>query len=71
MNSFLKYSLQHEKRIKLVIQLEDRIVQVNGTVTAIGEDCFSYVASGRKKVETAPMDTLLAAGYARGDAGEE
>ena len=71
MNRFLRYSLDHGRRIKAVLDVEGKILQTNITVTALDEDGFLVVSAQWKKPRKLPYESLLAASYARGDQGEE
>ncbi|MBQ8537295.1 MAG: hypothetical protein IJ461_07845 [Clostridia bacterium] len=67
---FLRYSLDHGRRIKAVLMENDKMAQVNLTVTALDEESFTYTSSTQKRPRTLPLTALMAAGYARGDNGE-
>jgi len=67
---FLRYSLDHGRRIKAVLMENDQMTQTNLTVTALDESSFAYVTAKQKTPRTLPLTALMAAGYARGDNGE-
>ena len=58
---FLKYSLERMQA--------GQMKKVNLRVTAIGEDGFDAVFSGRKRPVHVRMEDVLTAAYARGDQG--
>ena len=70
MKRFLQYSLEHERRIKVVIWEDNKLTQMNLTVVAMDDETFTYVSSRQKKPRTLPLGDLMAAAYARGDSGE-
>lgn len=69
---FLRYSLEREVRICVVLMREGRMVKTNLRVTAIDEDerGFTALLPGRKKGVRIAVDEVLTAAYARGDRGE-
>ena len=67
---FLRYSLDHERRIKAVLMEENKMIQMNLTVTALDSETFTYISAKQKTPRTLPLTALMAAGYARGDNGE-
>lgn len=67
---FLRYSLNHERRIRAVLMENDKMVQMNLTVTALDGETFTFVSAKQKTPRTLPLTALMAAGYARGDNGE-
>lgn len=70
MRQFLKYSLEHNRRIKAILCPEGVMTQQNITIQAFDEETFTYTSAKQKKPRTLPMEALLCAGYARGDRGE-
>jgi hypothetical protein len=67
---FLKYSLQHGKKIKAMWLEGDEIKQGNITVKEIKNDVVYYTSSKSKTPKTINKQQLLSLGYARGDSGE-
>ena len=67
---FLLYSLEHKKKIVLMVMDEKGIRRVNVTVTAIGDEAVEYTvgSSGRKR--SVAYTDILSASYARGDDGD-
>ena len=66
---FLKYSLERNCKICVVLMQAGQMKKVNLRVTAIGEDRFEAVFSGRKRPVHVRMEDVLTAAYARGDQG--
>ena len=67
---FLRYSLERECKICVVLMLQGQMKKVNLRVTSIGEDGFTAVLAGKKKEVRIADDDVLTAAYARGDQGE-
>ena len=66
---FLKYSLERNCKICVVLLTEGQMKKVNLRVTAIDEDGFDALLSGRKKPVHIRLEDVLTAAYARGDQG--
>ena len=67
---FLRYSLERECKICVVLMQQGQMKKVNLRVTSIGEDGFTAVLAGKKKEIRIAEDDVLTAAYARGDQGE-
>lgn len=67
---FLRYSLENQKKIRVVLMVDGVITHTNLTVTALLEDAFAFVSAKEKSGKTMPLSCVLSAGYARGDKGE-
>jgi hypothetical protein len=69
---FLKYSLERETKICVVLMQEGAMKKTNLRVTAIEPDGAGFLAllPGRKKETRFLLDDVLTATYARGDKGE-
>ena len=67
---FLRYSLERECKICVVLMQQGQMKKVNLRVTSIGEDGFTAVLAGKKKEVRIADDGVLTAAYARGDQGE-
>ena len=67
---FLRYSLERECKICVVLMQQGQMKKVNLRVTSIGEDGFTAVLAGKKKEVRIAEDDVLTAAYARGDQGE-
>lgn len=66
---FLKYSLERNCKICVVLLTEGQMKKVNLRVTAIGGDGFDALLSGRKRPVHIRLEDVLTAAYARGDQG--
>ena len=69
---FLKYSLEREKKICVVLMQDGQMIRKNLLVTAIDEDGQGFMARfpGRKKDIRVALCDVLTCAYARGDQGE-
>lgn len=67
---FLRYSLQHSRKILLMIQDEKGMRRLNATITRIGENAVFYVTARSRREKELPLQSILAADYARGDDGD-
>ena len=67
---FLRYSLERECKICVVLMQQGQMKKVNLRVTSIGENGFTAVLAGKKKEVRIAEDDVLTAAYARGDQGE-
>lgn len=67
---FLRYSLERECKICVVLMQQGQMKKVNLRVTSISEDGFTAVLAGKKKEVRIAEDDVLTAAYARGDQGE-
>ncbi len=70
MTRFLRYAVEHGRKIRAVFLMEGQMLQK--TVEVIGYDGASVtLRTGKKKPFTIPITDLLSCDYARGDHGEE
>lgn len=69
---FLRYSLEREVKICVVLMSNGAMKKTNLRVTAIEPDGAGFLAllPGRKKETRFLLDDVLTATYARGDKGE-
>ena len=67
MMRFLRYSLEKEKKIRVMLDDGESITQMNLTVTALNAEYFSFISARKKQGATLPLSAVLSAGYARGD----
>lgn len=67
---FLRYSLERECKICVVLMQQGQMKKVNLRVTSIGEDGFTAIPAGKKKEVHIDREDVLTAAYARGDQGE-
>ena len=70
-HSFLTYSFNHQRPIKVMLMPGFSPQSFNLTVVEIGEVGFSYLsAKNKKKTKDLRFEDVLAASYARGDGGD-
>ena len=69
---FLKYSLEREKKICVLLLQDGQMAKKNLLVTAIDADGQGFTARfpGRKKETHVAVSDVLTCAYARGDQGE-
>lgn len=68
---FLRYSLKHGRPVKVLLMPGEEKPSLNLTVTAMEQEGFHYLSARNKKTpKYLPYDSLLSAGYARGDQGD-
>lgn len=67
---FLLYSLEHQKKITLMMMDEKGIRRMNVTVTSIGDEAIEYVTGRSDKRKSIALGNILSAAYARGDDGD-
>ena len=67
---FLRYSLEHGRRIALMIADETGIRRLNVTVVRLDEAEIGYITARSSKEKTLPRAQILSAAYARGDDGD-
>lgn len=71
MNRFLRYSLQNERKIRVMLMLDGAIVQKNAIVLALDETSAVLKLSSKKEPVSVALADILSCDYARGDHGEE
>lgn len=67
---FLRYSLEHQRKIAVIVQDQDGIRRMNIIVTRIEADTVYHVTARSKKEKALARDQILSASYARGDDGD-
>lgn len=67
---FLRYSLEHKRRITWMAADEKGIRRISGTVTQLEDGRFFYKESPKKKEREMMVCDVLSAAYARGDDGD-
>lgn len=70
MTRFLRYAVEHERKIRAVYLLDGQMLQKTVAVLSYDENEVTLQA-GKKKPFTLPIHDLLSCDYARGDHGEE
>ena len=68
---FLRYAVEHDRKIRAVFLLEGKMVQKTVAVAAYDDQTVSLLIGSRKTPTVIPMADLLSCDYARGDHGEE
>ena len=67
---FLRYSLEHGRKIALMIQDEKGIRRVNIIVTGMDAGTVYYVTARSRTEKALERGCILSAAYARGDDGD-
>ena len=67
MKRFLRYSLEHERAIRLMYMDEEGMKQVSATVTALTESEVCFTTLRPKRNITLALEQLLSADYRKGD----
>lgn len=70
MTRFLRYAVEHDRKIRAVFLLEGAMVQKTVQVLAYDEGTVTLKA-GKKAPLVLPIGDLFSCDYARGDHGEE
>ena len=71
MTRFLRYAVEHGRKIRAVFLLEGAMVQKTVEVLSYDESTVSLRIGARKTPVVLPLSDLLSCDYARGDHGEE
>ena len=71
MTRFLRYALEHGRKIRAVFLLEGQMVQKTIRVLSYDDSSVTLCIGQRKTPVTLPMGDLLSCDYARGDHGED
>ncbi len=67
---FLRYSLAHGRKIKVMLERDGGMKSENITVLSIEGDTVYYLSAKKKAAQEMPLAAILAATYARGDEGD-
>jgi len=67
---FLLYSLEHKRKITLMVMDEKGVRRLNATIVAIGDEAVEYVTGRSEKRKIMAIADVLSASYARGDDGD-
>ena len=68
---FLRYSLEHQRRILLIIQDEEgKLLRQNITVRDFTDDMIIYTVGKNPREKKLLRSSVLSASYARGDDGD-
>ena len=68
---FLRYAVEHDRKIRAVFLLEGQMVQKTVSIVGYDEQTVTLRMGSKKTPVTLPMADLLSCDYARGDHGEE
>ena len=68
---FLRYAVEHDRKIRAVFLLDGQMLQKTVSVVSYDEDTVTIRISSKKTPVVLPMSDLLSCDYARGDHGEE
>ena len=68
---FLRYAVEHERKIRAVFLLDGTMVQKTISVVEYNSDSVTIRIGSKKTPVILPMADLLSCDYARGDHGEE
>jgi len=68
---FLRYAVEHGRKIRAVFLLDGVMVQKTVEVLAYDESTVTLHTGARKKPVELPLADLLSCDYARGDHGED
>lgn len=71
MTRFLRYSMDHQRKIRAVILLDGRLAQRTVLVLSYTDADVTLLIGQQKKPVTMPIADILSCDYARGDHGEE
>ena len=71
MTRFLRYAMEHDRKIRAVFLLNGELVQKTVSVVGYSEETVSLRIGSKKTPVVLPMADLLGCDYARGDHGEE
>lgn len=71
MKRFLRYALEHDRRIRAVFLRDGKMMQKTVSVLAFDGKNVTLRAGARQAPFTLPLSDLLSCDYARGDHGED
>ena len=71
MTRFLRYAIEHERKIRAVFLLDGALVQKTISVVSYDEETVTLRIGSKKTPVTLPLSDLFSCDYARGDHGEE
>ena len=71
MKRFLRYAVEHERKIRAVFLLDGAITQKTVSVVDYDDETVTLRIGSKKTPLAIPMADLLSCDYARGDHGEE
>ena len=68
---FLRYAVEHDRKIRAVFLLNGQMVQKTVAIDAYDEATVTLRIGSKKTPVVLPMSDVLSCDYARGDHGEE
>jgi len=71
MTRFLRYAVEHDRKIRAVFLLDGAIVQKTVSVVSYDDQSVTIRIGSKKTPVVLPITDLLSCDYARGDHGEE
>ena len=71
MTRFLRYAVEHDRKIRAVFLLDGQMLQKTISVVAYDAETVTIRIGSKKTPVILPMADLLSCDYARGDHGEE
>ena len=70
MERLLRYSLEHERVIRLMLMRDGQLVQVNARIIAYDAQRIEFITTRSPRPQTAERAELLAADFRKGDDGQ-
>lgn len=70
MKRFLRYAVEHDRKIRAVFLLDGTMTQKTVAVVEYDEETVAFRIGSKKTPTVIPMADLLSCDYARGDHGE-
>lgn len=70
MERLLRFSLEHDRVIRMMLMHEGRLTQVNARVIAYDEEKIEFITTRSPRPQTALRADLLAADFRKGDDGQ-
>ncbi len=70
MERLLRYSLEHDRVIRMMLMREGTLTQVNARITAYDAERIEFITTRSPRPQTALRDELLAADFRKGDDGQ-
>lgn len=70
MERLLRFSVEHERVIRLMLFQDGRLTQVNARVIAYDEEQIEFITTRSPRPQTVLRADLLAADFRKGDDGQ-
>lgn len=68
---FLRYAVEHDRKIRAVFLLDGQMLQKTVSIVAYSDETVTIRIGSKKTPVVLPIEDLLSCDYARGDHGEE